>query len=47
LDSTRSEALAWGYVYYGDDHIALQEQIDGVAVNWLEKVTDDQYQLKK
>jgi hypothetical protein len=28
-------------------HIAFQEQLDGVAVNWLEKVTDEQYQLKK
>ena len=24
-------------------HIAVQEQVDGVAVNWLEKVTDEQY----
>jgi quercetin dioxygenase-like cupin family protein len=28
-------------------HIAFQEQLDGVAVNWLEKVTDEQYQRKK
>jgi quercetin dioxygenase-like cupin family protein len=28
-------------------HIAFQEQLDGVDVNWLEKVTDEQYQLKK
>jgi quercetin dioxygenase-like cupin family protein len=28
-------------------HIAFQEQLDGVAANWLEKVTDEQYQLKK
>ena len=26
-------------------HIAVQEQVDGVAVNWLEKVTDEQYRL--
>ena len=25
-------------------HIAVQESKDGVAVNWLEKVSDDQYQ---
>ena len=25
-------------------HIAIQEQLDGRAVDWLEKVTDDQYQ---
>jgi quercetin dioxygenase-like cupin family protein len=28
-------------------HIAFQEQLDGVAVNWLEKVTDQQYQRNK
>ncbi|BAH73626.1 (R)-mandelonitrile lyase [Solidesulfovibrio magneticus] len=27
-------------------HIALQEEQDGVAVEWLEKVTDDQYNAK-
>jgi len=27
-------------------HIALQESLDGKAVEWLEKVTDDQYQGK-
>jgi quercetin dioxygenase-like cupin family protein len=24
-------------------HIAIQEQLDGKAVDWMEKVTDDQY----
>jgi len=24
-------------------HIAIQEQLDGKAVNWLEKVSDEQY----
>ena len=24
-------------------HLAIQEQLDGRAVDWLEKVTDDQY----
>jgi quercetin dioxygenase-like cupin family protein len=28
-------------------HIALQEQLNGTAVNWLEKVTDEQYRLTK
>jgi quercetin dioxygenase-like cupin family protein len=27
-------------------HIAIQEQVDGKAVEWLEKVTDDQYEGK-
>jgi len=28
-------------------HIAVQENVHGVAVNWLEQVTDEQYQLRK
>jgi quercetin dioxygenase-like cupin family protein len=28
-------------------HLALQEQLDGKVVDWLEKVTDDQYRLTK
>ena len=28
-------------------HIAFQEQVDGTAVNWLEKVTAEQYQHNK
>jgi quercetin dioxygenase-like cupin family protein len=27
-------------------HIAIQEAVDGKAVEWLEKVTDDQYKGK-
>lgn len=27
-------------------HVAIQESLDGKAVEWLEKVTDDQYQGK-
>ena len=27
-------------------HIAIQEQLDGKAVDWLEKVTDEQYQAQ-
>jgi quercetin dioxygenase-like cupin family protein len=26
-------------------HLALQEQLDGKAVDWLEKVSDEQYQV--
>jgi hypothetical protein len=25
-------------------HIAVQEQLDGRAVEWMEKVSDEQYQ---
>ena len=28
-------------------HLAFQEQLDGRAVDWLEKVTDEQYRLAK
>jgi quercetin dioxygenase-like cupin family protein len=28
-------------------HIALQERLDGRAVDWLEKITDEQYRLAK
>ena len=28
-------------------HIALQEQLNGAVVNWLEKVTDEQYRITK
>ena len=28
-------------------HIAVQESLNGVAVNWLEQVTDEQYQLNR
>src|ERR1035437_1906108 len=27
-------------------HIAIQEQLDGKAVDWMEKVTDEQYQSR-
>ena len=27
-------------------HIAIQEQLDGKAVDWMEKVSDEQYQTK-
>jgi quercetin dioxygenase-like cupin family protein len=27
----------------GMTHIAIQEQLDGMAVDWMEKVTDEQY----
>jgi hypothetical protein len=26
-----------------DSHIAVQEQLDGKAVDWLEQVSDEQY----
>jgi quercetin dioxygenase-like cupin family protein len=28
-------------------HIAIQEEQNGVHVNWMEKVTDEQYGLSK
>ena len=35
------------YLYFKDvtamTHIAIQEKLDGKAVDWMEKVTDEQY----
>jgi hypothetical protein len=28
-------------------HVAIQEQLDGKAVEWLEKVSDERYQAKR
>jgi quercetin dioxygenase-like cupin family protein len=28
-------------------HVAIQEQLDGKAVDWMEKVSDEQYQAQK
>jgi 4-carboxymuconolactone decarboxylase len=28
-------------------HIAIQEQLDGRAMNWLEQVSDEQYGLSQ
>jgi len=28
----------------GMTHIAIQEQLDGKTANWMEKVSDEQYQ---
>jgi quercetin dioxygenase-like cupin family protein len=28
-------------------HIAVQESLKGIAVNWLEQVTNEQYRLSK
>jgi hypothetical protein len=28
-------------------HIAIQEQLDGKAVNWMEQVSDEQYSAAK
>ena len=28
-------------------HIAIQEQLDGKAVDWMEKVSDEQYRVEK
>lgn len=30
----------------GMTHIAIQEQLDGKTVDWMEKVSDDQYQSR-
>jgi hypothetical protein len=37
------EALARPSMTTAMSHIAIQEKLDGKAVNWMEHVTDDQY----
>src|SRR5206468_5160448 len=43
LDTTRPEALARGLTGEFDDHIAIAEQQGGKTVDWLEQVSDAQY----
>jgi hypothetical protein len=38
------EALAWRHADHGHGHIAIQEQLDGKVVEWMEKVSDEQYE---
>jgi hypothetical protein len=47
LDSGWRQALAWCNANHKMTHMAFQEQLDGRAVDWLEKVTDEQYRLMK
>ena len=43
LVSARREALAWCSPKTAMTHIAIQEALDGKTVEWLEKVSDEQY----
>jgi len=43
LDSTGSETLARATPNTAMTHVAIQEQLDGKAVEWMEKVTEEQY----
>jgi hypothetical protein len=36
--------LAWRHTKHGHDPHRLQEQLDGKTANWMEKVSDEQYQ---
>jgi hypothetical protein len=38
--------LARRYPDDGDDAIAIQEALNGKPVDWMEKVSDEQYQSK-
>jgi 4-carboxymuconolactone decarboxylase len=42
---TSSEALAWRYRNRSMTHIALQELVDGKNVEWMEKVSEEQYKM--
>jgi hypothetical protein len=39
----RQKALARGEPHPSMTHIAIQESLNGTNVEWLEKVTDEQY----
>jgi hypothetical protein len=41
--SAGREALAWRDSNNTMTHIAIQEALDGKVVDWMEKVSDDQY----
>jgi hypothetical protein len=41
--SARRKTLARGDRNDGDEHIAIQEALDGKVVDWMEKVTDEEY----
>jgi len=43
MDAARSEALAWRRERHEPDHTAIQETEGGKSVEWLERVTDEQY----
>ncbi|EUA02911.1 hypothetical protein I547_0107 [Mycobacterium kansasii 824] len=43
LDSGRSQTLARSHPSGELTHIAIQEMVDGRFVDWLEKVSDEQY----
>jgi len=41
--AARREALARRLNGHGNEHIAIQEELNGKVVDWLERVTDEQY----
>lgn len=47
LDSARSQALAWSDADHRDDSYCNAESLNGAAVDSLEQVTNEQYQLNK
>lgn len=44
LDSAGREALAWSYGKHELTHIAIHESLNGKVVEWMEKVSDEQYE---
>ena len=43
MDTTGREALAWPTATDGMTHIAVQEWLDGKNVEWMEKVSEEEY----
>ena len=44
LDSARRKALARGSATTAVTYFAIQEHLDGKVVDWMEHVSDQQYQ---
>jgi len=42
-NATQGKAISTATPTTGMTHIAVQERLDGKNVDWLEKVTDEQY----
>ena len=45
--SAGGEALARRCAHYGDDAFAIQESLNGKVVEWMEQVSDEQYNSGK
>lgn len=45
MDSAGSKTLAWSVTDYGMTHIAIQGSVGGRNVDWMEKVSAEEYKM--